>query len=206
MTARPSAREKLLDASFDVIRRKGYAGTTVDDLCEAAGVTKGAFFHHFKSKTALGVAVADHWSSTTSQMFASMDYHKHEAALDRVLGYIDFRTEILSGPIEAFTCVVGTMVQETWESAPDIRNACGNSIFGHAETLEADIAQAMSDHGLTDAGFTPRSLARHTQAVLQGGFILAKADGGPAMAIESARHLRRYIELLFSRSKDRGDA
>ena len=41
------------------------------------------------------------------------------------------------------------------------------------------------------------SLALHTQAVLQGAFILAKANGGPEIAAESVDHLIRYLELLF---------
>ncbi len=51
------AKAKLLDAALSVIRTKGFSATTVDELCSAAGVTKGAFFHHFKSKDELGVAV-----------------------------------------------------------------------------------------------------------------------------------------------------
>ncbi len=52
------AKSKLLEAAIVLIRTKGFAGTSVDDLCTAAGVTKGAFFHHFASKEALGVAAA----------------------------------------------------------------------------------------------------------------------------------------------------
>ena len=58
----PDARTKLLDAAIDVIRAQGYCATTVDDLCRAAGVTKGAFFHHFTSKDAMAVAAAQHWT------------------------------------------------------------------------------------------------------------------------------------------------
>ena len=47
---KPSAKDKLLDAAVHVVRQKGYAATSVDDFCKAAGVTKGAFFHHFESK------------------------------------------------------------------------------------------------------------------------------------------------------------
>ena len=54
--ARPTARTKLLDAALRLIRTKGYAATAIDDLCHAAGVTKGAFFHHFRSKEELAVA------------------------------------------------------------------------------------------------------------------------------------------------------
>ena len=45
-----AAKTKLLDASLTAIRAKGYSATTVDNICETAGVTKGAFFHHFRSK------------------------------------------------------------------------------------------------------------------------------------------------------------
>ena len=55
----PNARAKLLRAALGVIRVKGYSATSVDELCAAAGVTKGAFFHHFATKEALAVAAAD---------------------------------------------------------------------------------------------------------------------------------------------------
>ncbi len=195
----PSARTKLLDAALSVIRSKGFTATTVDDLCAAAGVTKGAFFHHFASKEELGVAAAEYWSVTTSALFASAPYHDHADPLDRVLAYIDFRTELLGGPLEEFTCLVGTMVQETYGSSPAIRDACNASISGHAATLEADIAAAMAYHGVT--GTTPASLALHTQTVLQGAFILAKAKGGPDIARDSAAHLKRYFAMLFKREE-----
>jgi len=194
-----NARERLLEAARAVIRRKGYSATTVDDLCAEAGVTKGAFFHHFPSKQALGVAAAEHWSETTGAMFASAPYHDPADPLDRVMAYIDFRIGLLDGPPEEFTCLVGTMLQETFDSSPEIRAACDASISGHAATLEADLEAALARSKVK--GVTAKSLALHTQAVLQGAFILAKARGGPEIARESAAHLRRYFELLFETPK-----
>lgn len=196
---RPSARAKLLEAAVGLIRAKGYSATSVDDLCKAAGVTKGAFFHHFPSKEALGVAAADYWSETTSAMFAGAPYHDHGDPLDRVFAYIDFRGCLVDGGVELFTCLVGTMVQEAYQSSDAIRAACDASISGHAATLEADIAAAMQTYGVTDV--TARSLALHTQAVLQGGFILAKAKGGPEAARESVVHLKRYFVMLFGKGE-----
>lgn len=198
--AKPDARTKLLDAALSLIRTKGYSATTVDELCAAAGVTKGAFFHHFKSKDALGVAAAEHWSETTGAMFAKAPYHDHSDPLDRILGYVAFRKELLQGGVPEFTCLVGTMVQETYETAPAIREACDRSISGHAATLEADIEAAMRERDMRP-DWTPRSLALHTQAVLQGSFILAKAKGGAEVAADSIDHLIRYLELLFSPEK-----
>jgi TetR/AcrR family transcriptional repressor of nem operon len=191
-----SARQKLLDAALSVIRTKGYAATTLDELCAEAGVAKGSFFHHFKNKEALGVAAAEYWSETTGAFFEAAPYHRHADPLDRVLGYIDFRKAILTGKVPEFTCLVGTMVQEVYETYPKIRDACDASISGHAAKVEADIAEAMKRHGIR-ANWTARSLALHTQAVLQGAFILAKAKDSADIAAASVDHLRRYVELLF---------
>jgi TetR/AcrR family transcriptional regulator, transcriptional repressor for nem operon len=204
------ARDKILNAAFSVIRSKGYAATSVDDLCAAAGVTKGAFFHHFESKEALGVAAAQHWSRVTSGFFAEAPYHRHEDPLDRVLAYIAFRRDILQGELPEFTCLVGTMAQEVHQSSRAIAAACDASISGHAATIEPDIAEAMQQRGLdpcgSATGWSAGSLALHTQAVLQGAFILAKAKGGPAIAEESADHLSRYVRLLFASHPKKGEA
>jgi TetR/AcrR family transcriptional repressor of nem operon len=191
------ARAKLLDAALSVIRLKGYSATSVDELCAAAGVTKGAFFHHFKSKDELAVAAADYWSEMTGALFAGAPYHDHTDPLDRILGYVAFRKALLQGGVPDFTCLVGTMVQETYETAPAIREACERCITGHAATLEADIEAAMCARDMTPK-WTARSLALHTQAVIQGAFILAKAAGGSEIAADSIDHLRRYIEMSFA--------
>ena len=194
---RGEARARLLAAARDVIRAQGFAATTVDDVCKAAGVTKGAFFHHFENKEALGVAAANYWAETTSAFFADAPYHMHDDPLDRLIGYVEFRKTIIEGDLEEFTCLVGTMTQEVYGSHPAIRDACAASILGHAATLEPDIRAAMKARGIK-ADWTPASLAAHAQAVLQGAFILAKATGDRAIARESVDHLRRYIEMLFT--------
>jgi TetR/AcrR family transcriptional repressor of nem operon len=196
--AKSSAKAKLLDAALAVIRTKGYAATTVDDLCAAAGVTKGAFFHHFKSKDDLAVAAAGHWSETTGQLFAAAPYHAHTDPLERVLGYIDFRKALLDGPLPEITCLLGTLVQETYDSHPAIRDACARCLDGHTATIEADVGATMQAHGLKPP-WTAKSLALYTQAVLQGAFILAKAQGSAQVAADCIDHLRRTVELTFNR-------
>ena len=197
------AREKLLEVAMSLIREKGYAATSVDDLCANAGVTKGAFFHHFESKEALAVAAANYWSEKTGAFFAAAPYHKHKDPLDRLLGYVDLRKSILKGEVAEFTCLVGTMVQEIYESHPAIREACEASINAHAAKVQDDIAQAMKLYRI-GAKWTAESLALHTQAVLQGAFILAKAKGSAEIAAASIDHLRRYIELLFQHANPKG--
>lgn len=192
---RGNARTRLLDAAVDVIREHGYAATSIDEVCRRAQVTKGAFFHHFPSKEQLGVATAEHWASTTSDFFAAAPYHELEDPLERVLGYVAFRRAIIEGRPEAFSCLVGTLVQEVHLALPAVRDACGASILGHAATLEADIEAVRVERGLD--GWTAASLARHTQVVIQGAFVVAKAGDDPELAREALDHLDTYLRLLL---------
>lgn len=197
-----SARDKLLEAAVKLIRTNGFAATSVDQLCSEAGVTKGAFFHHFVSKEALGVATAQYWSSSTGAFFAAAPFHHLPDPVDRVLGYIDLRIALLAGPAESFSCVAGTMVQEAFNTSAPIRAACHDSIMGNARALEDDLAEAIAQVGAK--GVTAPGLARHVQAVIQGAFVLAKAEGGSEaaeVAREHLRHLRRYFELVLTASK-----
>ena len=191
-------RSRILDAAVALIRRQGLAATSVDELCAAAGVTKGAFFHHFVSKEALAVAAAEHWSETTGALFTAASYHELADPLDRIFGYLDLRASLISGSPAEFTCLAGTMVQEAFASSPAVRAACQASIYGHASTLEADFGAAIDRYGVLGE-VSSSSLARHTQAVLQGAFILSKASNDPGVVSESVGHLRRYLEALFGR-------
>jgi TetR/AcrR family transcriptional repressor of nem operon len=197
-TTRPDSRTRLLDAAMQVIRAQGYSGTTVDDICSTAGLTKGAFFHHFDSKEDLAVAAAAHFSQMAERLFGAAPYRELADPLDRVLGYIDFRAAILVGPIPEFTCLLGTMVQEAYDAHPAIRSACVAYISAHAAEVAKDIEAAKALYA-PGAEWSPESLALYTQAVLQGAFVLAKAKGGPEVARDCLGHLRRYFLQLFHR-------
>jgi TetR/AcrR family transcriptional regulator, transcriptional repressor for nem operon len=196
------SKTKLLDATLKVVRAKGYSATRIEDVCAEAGLTKGSFFHHFKSKEDLALAAVAHWDACASQIFAAAPYHDAADPLSRLISYVEFRKAILTGDLPDFTCFAGTIVQETYQTHPDVSAACERNISGHAKTLVADIRAAMRDHGVRGT-WTPESLALHIQAVVQGGFILAKAKGSAAVAAESLNHLRRYLELLFGRRGQR---
>jgi TetR/AcrR family transcriptional regulator, transcriptional repressor for nem operon len=193
------SKTRLLDATIKVVRTKGYNATRVEDVCAEAGVTKGSFFHHFKSKDDLALAAVERWREASTSLFATAPYHEAADPLDRVFAYLEYRKSILTGEVPEFTCFVGTMVQEIYATNPELRAGCESSIVGHAKRLEADLEQAIQKYGVAEP-VTARSLALHTQCVVQGSFILAKATGGAAIAAESIDHLRRYLELLFGRA------
>src|SRR5213596_2168747 len=112
-------KRKLLDAALRVIRVQGYAGSSVDDICREAGVTKGSFFHHFKGKDELAIAATEHWTGVTGNMFESASFHSLADPRERVLAYIDLRASLIQGELADFSCLLGTTVQETYSTHPD---------------------------------------------------------------------------------------
>lgn len=199
---RGDARRRLLAAAHVLVRKQGWAATSIDQLCAAAGVTKGAFFHHFPSKEDLGVAAVRHWSEVTAPLFAQASYHRHDDPLDRIFGYLAFRVRLSDGPLEVISCFAGTTAQEVFASSPAIRAACGESIVGHADQLADDFAAAIARHG-TVVPVEPLGLALYTQSVLQGGYVVAKAVGDGAPLLDAIAHLERYLALLFGRPATR---
>ena len=195
LTSHPS-RTKILDGALHLIRSQGYSGTTIDDLCAAAGLTKGGFFHHFRDKEDLAIAAAGHFAQMAERLFAEAPYRSLPDPLMRLLGYVDFRVALLRGSLPQFTCLLGTLVQEGYQTHPAIREACERHIGAHAAEVAKDIALA-KDYYLPDAEWSAESLSLHIQAVIQGSFVLAKARNGPEAAVECLGHLRRYLELLF---------
>jgi TetR/AcrR family transcriptional repressor of nem operon len=193
------SRTKLLDAALKVVRTKGYSATRIEDICAAAGLTKGSFFHHFKSKDELALAAMAYYDSNSEATFAAAPYHDAGEPLSRLIAYVEFRKAILTGDLPDFTCFAGTIVQETYRTHPDLAAAGERSIVGHAKMLEADVRAAMRDHGIRGT-WTAESLTLYMQAVIQGSLILAKATGSAKVAAESLDHLRRYLELLFGQA------
>jgi TetR/AcrR family transcriptional repressor of nem operon len=195
--AQHESKTKLLNAALHVIRAKGYAATTVDDICHAASVTKGSFFHHFKSKDELALAAAAHFGAMTEEFFAAAPYHQPQDPLERLLGYVDFRASILGGELADYTCLLGTLVQETYATHPDIRSACDKGMSTHIAALVSDI-EAAKQRYVPDATWSAESVGYFIQSVLQGAFIFAKAKQTAEIAHESLAHLRRYLEALFT--------
>jgi TetR/AcrR family transcriptional repressor of nem operon len=193
---RSETRAKLLDAARDVIRTKGYAGSTVDDICAAAGVTKGGFFHYFDSKEELGVAAIERFGSMAAKLFASAPYCSESDPRDRVLGYVDFRISLLRGEIPLYTCLVGTTVQVAYATHPNLRAACDRVLSEHVAELTRDLATAKSRYA-PDAAWDPESVGYFIQCVLQGAFIFAKARQSPEIATASLGHLRNYLVSLL---------
>src|SRR5262245_40063594 len=101
------AKEKLMCSASELIRRNGYVATSVDDVCVAAGVTKGAFFHYFPSKEALAQACLEQWDAQTMEMLQSAPFQAASDPMQKLAGCMDFFISAFSNPRTLKSCLAG---------------------------------------------------------------------------------------------------
>jgi TetR/AcrR family transcriptional repressor of nem operon len=189
-------RKRLLDAAQELMLAKGYTATSVDDVCEAAGLTKGSFFHYFEGKEDLGMVLVEHFFAARQQMFQSAPFRQKKDPRDRVLGYVEFLIGMTRSPEASKGCLVGTFVQELSQTHPKIRSVCAACLDDQAEFLQEELKQAKTKYA-PRARWSPESLAQHVIAVVQGSIILAKAKQDRKLIEASLLHLKEYLQCLF---------
>lgn len=188
-------REKLTKAATELVRRKGYVATTVDDICELSGVTKGAFFHHFKSKEDLVQAALGAWDGGAAAMEASAPFHSLTDPRQKVLGYMDFYLSVFNNPQMLRSCLAGTVAQEVADTNPSLRDGANVCFLNAGRRF-----QALLDDAFVAAAkpVDTASLAQFWMAALQGSLILSKASQDASVIRRNLLHARQYIAGLLS--------
>jgi TetR/AcrR family transcriptional regulator, transcriptional repressor for nem operon len=196
----PETKRKLLDAGVSLMRQQGYNATTVDDICFAAGVTKGGFFHYFKSKEEVARAAVERFREVKAQNFQDAPFRKLADPLARVYGRLDFAKESTGGDKHLTKgCLLGMFAQELSFTHPKLRSICQESFARMASDFEKDLADAKSLHA-SKADFDPKNVAMLYVTIIQGSLILAKAAETNAVLHENIEQFRRYLQGLFGRS------
>lgn len=179
---------------------KGFVATTVDEICVAARLTKGSFFHYFESKEELGKAVLERFCDARLKAFQQGPFWQRKDPLQRVYGWVDFAIEMSKHPLAQKGCLLGNFAQELSDTHPEIRSLCAQRFAGWVELFKRDLDQAKAQCA-AQSRLDTRGLAEHFIAVLEGALILAKAKQDMGMVGKSLRHFRRYLESLFERAR-----
>src|SRR5260370_9482681 len=153
-------KQKLLDAAQELMMTKGYTATSVDDVCTAAGLTKGSFFHYFDGKEDLGRVVAQRFYDGMRERFQSAPFLRKQDPLERVIGYVDFLIAHPRKPMVAKGCLLGTFVQELSETRPKIRSVCAACFDDQVAFLKQEIDAAKAKY-MPRARWSAQSLADH---------------------------------------------
>ena len=171
-----------------MIRRRGYNATAVDDICKSAGITKGAFFHHFRTKESLVEACLIEWDRRLAGLEGAAGFQRLRSPRKRVAGFMEFFAEAFRNPNMLKSCLVGTTVQEAAETNPVLRNAA-NVCFANAGAR----FQALLDDAASRKKIDTASLAALWLATLQGSLLLYKATGDDRAFHKNLEHAQTYI-------------
>jgi TetR/AcrR family transcriptional repressor of nem operon len=210
-TAAPDAagakplRERLLDAAHELVLERGFSGTSITDVLTRAGASKGALFHHFPSKAALGHALVARYAEADAAVLAaalaqaeaaSEDPGEQVVALMRSFEEAAASTAVMQQP----GCLFVSFVYEQARETADIRPLVAASVELWRERI-LDKLQLAAAAGRFPSDLDLRSLADQVFTVFEGAFILARASGDPSRVGAQLTHLRRYVELLLTCSE-----
>ena len=201
MTAKAEAtRERLLKAAKTLVMSKGFAGMSIDDVLKATDLTKGAFFHHFKSKADLADQLMRWYADTDMKMFRTFLAEAeaaHDDPLDQLLQFLkDFEAYLCDPENPPRGCMYALYTYEDDHFDNSVKDFV-------SETLRTWTAmyirkfQEVIDRYKPERNVTAKQLAEMIVAVIEGGLILERAHGNPGMAARQSEQFRAYLELLF---------
>jgi TetR/AcrR family transcriptional repressor of nem operon len=194
----PETKHKLVDAGLTLMRSKGFNATTVDEICAVAGVTKGGFFHYFKSKQEIAKAAVEHFSLQKDQAYKDAPYSKLTDPLDRVFGRLDFMKESVGGASRKTKgCLIGMFAQELSFTDPELRGICHERFLRMGRDFEKDLVEAKLLYAAS-ASFEPKKLAALLLSIFQGSSLLAKASASNKVIVDNIEQFREYLNILFT--------
>ena len=195
-----ATRTRILEAAQRLVLERGFAGTSVDAVLGEASVTKGAFFHHFRSKEALGLALVERYAAFDLQalddFMAGAEASSDDPA-EQVVAFVRLLEEAVVALTEVqFGCLFGSFVYERELAAPGTEEIIAHSIETWRGRVLEKLQEAAEAHPPAIDADLP-SLADQIFTNFQGGFILARAMKEPEHLRRQLAHVRQYLELLF---------
>jgi TetR/AcrR family transcriptional repressor of nem operon len=165
------ARENLLAAARDLICSRSYGAVSVDDICAAAGVGKGSFYHFFPSKAELVAAALEaYWQACRPEMDAH--FSACNPPLDRLRGYLDrlvgVQAELTARAGRVLGCPYTCIGAEAAGEEPVVR-AKAEEIFSRlGRYFESALRDAVAEHALPpmDVATRAKAIVAHIVGVL----------------------------------------
>jgi len=193
-TTTSSVRDRLVQAAHDLMLVKGYPSTSVDEICKRAGVTKGSFYHFFRTKEEIGLAALEHFANSGRALLMTGAYTTIEDPIERAFGFLD-RVESQAEEIWGHGCLVGTLATEMSNTNPVIQTEV-RRIFDELLDRFGRIFAPISERAGAGAP-AGEELGELFLAVLQGAVVIGRAHGDAQRIPRAVRQFRRYLEELI---------
>lgn len=178
MSKGEATREKILETAAELIHRKGFGATSINDLLEATGLKKGSLYFHFPGKDALGLAILE---KARADFLLFLDAALSGATPGNRLG--NFLNKVMKthkGMGFVGGCIFGNTALEMGDSESGFASFIENVFEEWVDKLQAVIVEAQSS-GEVRSDIPAGVLAGHMVAAIEGGIMLSrlKKDAKP---------------------------
>lgn len=193
-------RQRILDAAEALVLDRGFAGTTVDDILDAAEATKGAFFHHFETKDALAAALMDRYAALDLENLDRTMARAEQLSTDplqQLLLFVGLYRELfldLEAPYPG--CLMASYTYEAGLFDESVRATIADNVRTWHDRLRAKLDEVARTHPQRVA-VDLDSLADAMVVVVEGAFVVSRMRDDPGTTAAQLDHLRTYLELLF---------
>jgi TetR/AcrR family transcriptional repressor of nem operon len=198
---RNPTRDRILDTAQELVLATGFAGMSIDHLVQRAGLTKGAFFHHFKSKADLALALVERFARQDLDLLGEMLGRAERLSRDplqQLLIFVGLYVELFEGLSEPPAgCLLASYCYEHELFDDQVKGVCSSNFHTWRRRLGDRIRAAMAAYP-PRLPVDPESLADGFTAAIEGAFVLSRGTAEPDVVARQLTHYRNYLELLFA--------
>jgi TetR/AcrR family transcriptional repressor of nem operon len=194
-------RQRILDAAESLILGHSLAGTSIDMVLEKAGITKGAFFYHFKSKSDLAKTLMERYARQ-ELVILNKSLERSERLsrdpLQQLLIFIGLLQEMSDRFLKSGAgCLIASYFYQAEEIDPEIREIAAETIREWHQKLTRKFEEAIAIYP-PHFPVEPEYLADGLVGTVEGAFILVRVLQEPQQLEAQITNYRNYIELLFT--------
>ncbi len=194
-------RNRIMDVAQSMVLDVGLAGTSVEKVIEGAGVTKGTFFYHFKTKHDLAAALIERYADQDEHHFADAMSKAEQLARDPLQQLLIFvglfieMTEQLEEPFPG--CLYASYCYQSGAISSQSMAQVERMMLFWRERLGEKV-EAVIGQNPPRIPVEAHQVADHVLTTFEGAFILSKVMKEPKLASEQLVQCRNYLELLFA--------
>ncbi len=193
-------RNKIMDVAQQMVLQVGLTGTSVEKVIDGAGVTKGTFFYHFKTKHDLAAAMIERYANEDQQHFLDFMDKAEQLARDPLqqllifIGLFIEMTEKLEDPFPG--CLYAAYCYQSGAISPEVMSKVEQMMHFWRDRLGQKL-EAVTREYPSRIPVSHTHVADHVLTTFEGAFILSKVMQEPKLAAEQLIQCRNYVELLF---------
>lgn len=199
-----NTRTNIMNSAQALILENGFAGTTVDAVIERAGVSKGAFFHHFTSKAELGLSLVRRYAEEDSaHLEATLDKAEKlsDDPLQQLLIFIKLfeqEVELLDEPFPG--CLFASYLYQSELFDENILEIIRESMLNWRIRVKKKLEEAAEKHPAS-RDVDLKSLADMLMVIFEGAFVLTQSLEETEIIAQQLSHYHTYLQLLFETDK-----